>query len=101
NASRGCIMAIDLASPERQCWRLILHEQEDSIAFSTLADEHLLVGFLHHAWHRLVLYARDGTFVRELALPPLGAINGIWARRSDPEVLPELGVFPVPTNHLP
>ena len=65
---------------------MILHEQEDSIAFSTLAGEHLLVGFLHHAWHRLVLYALDGTFVRELELPPLGAITGIWARRSDPEV---------------
>jgi len=86
NAPRGCIMAIDLASPERKCWRLILPEQEDSIAFSTLAGEHLLVGFLHHAWHRLVLYALDGTCVRELELPPLGAIIGIWARRSDPEV---------------
>lgn len=86
NASRGCILAIDLASSKRKRWRVILPEQEESIAFSTLAGEHLLVGFLHHAWHRVVLYALDGTFVRELALPPLGAINGMWARRSDPEI---------------
>jgi prolyl oligopeptidase len=86
NAPRGSILAIDLASSERRRWRVILPEQEDCIAFSTLAGEQLLVGFLHHAWHRLVLYARDGTFVRELALPRLGAINGIWARRSDSEV---------------
>ena len=86
SAPRGCIIAIDLASPERQCWRMILPEQEDSIAFSTLAGEHLLVGFLHHAWHRLALYALDGTFVRELELPPLGSINGISARRSDTEI---------------
>ncbi len=86
HASRGCIMAVDLASPKRKRWRVILPEQEESIAFSTFAGEHLLVGFLHHACHRLVLYALDGTFVRELALPPLGAINGMWARRSDPEV---------------
>jgi prolyl oligopeptidase len=71
NAPRGCVMAIDLASPEPGCWRTILPEQEESIAFSTLAGEHLLVGFLHHAWHRLFLYTLDGTFVRELALPPL------------------------------
>jgi prolyl oligopeptidase len=86
HASRGCIIAIDLVSPERMYWRLILPEQEDSIAFSTFAGEHLLVGFLHHACHRLVLYALDGTFVRELALPPLGTVNGIWARGGDPDV---------------
>ncbi len=86
HAPRGCVIAGDLASPERERWQVILPEQEESIAFSTLAGEHLLVGFLHHAWHRLALYALDGTFVRELALPPLGAITGIWARRSDPEV---------------
>ena len=86
HASRGCIVAIDLASPQRQRWRVILPEQEDCIAFSTLAGEHLLVGFLHHAWHRLALYTHDGTFVRELALPPLGAISGLSARGGDPEI---------------
>ncbi|HLZ59608.1 MAG TPA: prolyl oligopeptidase family serine peptidase [Ktedonosporobacter sp.] len=86
HAPRGRVIAVDLASSERERWRMILPEQDDSIAFSTLADSHLLVGFLHHAWHRLILYALDGTFVRELALPSLGAINGIWARSSDPEV---------------
>ena len=86
HASRGCIVAIDLAASERECWRLILPEQEDSIAFSTFAGEHLLVGFLHHAYHRVVLYTRDGTFVRELELPPLGSINGLSARSNEPEV---------------
>ncbi|TMF41639.1 MAG: hypothetical protein E6I32_20215, partial [Chloroflexi bacterium] len=35
HAPRGCILAIDLVSPECKRWRLILPEQEDSIAFST------------------------------------------------------------------
>jgi prolyl oligopeptidase len=86
DAPQGCLIAVDLASPENQRWRVILPKQEECIAFSTLAGEHLLVGFLHHAWHRLVLYTLDGTFMRELALPPLGTINGISARRNDPEV---------------
>lgn len=86
DALQGRVIAIDLASLGCERYRVILPEQEDCIAFSTLAGEHLLVGFLHHAWHRLALYALDGTFVRELALPPLGAISGISARRDDSEV---------------
>lgn len=86
DAPKGRVIAVDLASPERERYRVILPEQEDCIAFSTLVGEHLLVGFLHHAWHRLALYTLDGTFVRQLALPPLGAISGISARRGDPEV---------------
>lgn len=86
HAPRGCVIAVDLARPGGERYRVILPEQEDSIAISTLAGEHLLVGFLHHAWHRLVLYALDGTFVRELELPLLGAISGISARSGDPEV---------------
>lgn len=85
-APRGRVIAVDLAAPEYERYRVILLEQEECIAFSTLAGEYLLVGLLHHAWHRLVLYARDGTFVRELALPALGAITGISARRGDSEV---------------
>ncbi len=86
HASRGCIVAIELAASERECWRMILPEQEDTIAFSTFAGGHLLVGFLHHAWHRVVLYTRDGTFVRELELSPLGSINGLSAQRNESEV---------------
>jgi len=86
HASRGSIVAVDLASPKRKRFRVILPEQQERIAFSTVAGGHLLVGFLHHVCHRMALYALDGTFVRELALPPLGAINGIWAQSRDPEV---------------
>jgi prolyl oligopeptidase len=86
HAPQGCILAVDLASSDSQHHRLILPEQGESIAFSTVACKHLLVGFLHDAWHRLVLYTLDGTFVRELELPSQGSINGIWARGSDPEV---------------
>ena len=43
DAPRGCVIEVDLASPERERWRLILPEQEESMAFSTLAGVHLLV----------------------------------------------------------
>lgn len=86
HAPRGSIVAIDLAASERKYWRLILSEQEDTITFSTFAGEHLLVGFLHHAWHRVILYTCGGTFVRELELSPSRSINGLSARGNGPEV---------------
>ena len=86
DAPRGRVIAVDLDAQGYERYQVILPEQENCVAFSTLAGEYLLVGFLHHAWHRLALYALDGSFVRELELPPLGAISGISARRGNPEV---------------
>ena len=109
DAPRGCIVALNLDSLEDERCRIILPEQEDCIAFSTLAGEYLLVGLLHHAWHRLVLYTRDGTFVRDLVLPSLGAITGISARSGDPEVFlswesflypPTISRYDVQQDHL-
>jgi prolyl oligopeptidase len=109
DASRGHVIAVDLASPQRRHWQVILPEQQESLAFSILAGEYLLIGFLHDAWHRLALYALDGTFARELALPPMGAITGISARSSDPEVFlswesflcpPTIYRYDIRTDHL-
>lgn len=86
NAPRGRIIAIDLAHPERAEWRDIVPEGEDTIALAAMSNRQFIVVPMHDASHRLLIYALDGAFVREVPLPSLGSIVELSGRRDDTEL---------------
>jgi prolyl oligopeptidase len=86
DAPRGRIIAIDLTQPEPEHWREIVPEGEDVIAFVEMIGGHLVVGFMHDAHHRLVLYTLDGALVREITLPTLGSIIELTGERDEAEM---------------
>lgn len=83
DAPKGRIVAIDSANPDRASWREIIPEADDVIDFVLAVNSQLVIVYLHDAQHRVAVYDLDGTFVREIALPAIGSIGGLSARRDD------------------
>jgi prolyl oligopeptidase len=83
DAPRGKIIAIDSANPARANWREIVPESSDVIDFVLAVNGQLVIVYLHDAHHRVAVHDLDGTFVRDIALPAIGSIGGLSARRDD------------------
>jgi prolyl oligopeptidase len=85
-APRGRIIAIDIRQPERANWQELVPEQEDVIVFALMVNAQFVIVYMHHAYHTLLIYETNGRFVRAVALPTLGSIEGISGKKEDKEL---------------
>lgn len=83
DAPRRRIIAIDLAAPDRANWRTVVPEGPEVIESSAFVGGRFVLDYLRDAHSRLVVFALDGTFEREIPLPGLGTVNG--GPRGDPD----------------
>jgi prolyl oligopeptidase len=86
NAPRYRIIAIDIAHPERENWRELIPEQQDTMAFVRLVNSQFVVTYLHDAHHETKIYNLDGSYVRDIPLPALGSIVGISGKPDQTEM---------------
>ena len=86
DAPKGRIIAIDVDHPEKDHWREIVPESDDVLSSSTIVNNQLVLSYLHDVHHVLKIFTLEGTFVREIPLPTLGAVRGISGRREDTEM---------------
>ncbi len=98
DAPRGRIIAIDLTTPDRDHWREIVPESDDTIAFAAMLGRRFVVGTMHDAHHRLRVSALDGAFEREIALPTLGSIVELEGNRDDAQIFFSFTSFLHPTT---
>lgn len=85
DAPRGRVIAIDLLHPDREHWKTILPEGEDTLQAVTLMGKQMAVVTLHNAISRVSIYTLKGEFVGEIPLPTLGTCSGFVGRRSQDE----------------
>lgn len=85
-APRGRIVAVDLDKPGKEHWVEILPEQKDAIEDVRCVDGGFVVYFLHNAYAVLRTYDRQGRELKELELPAMGSIQGLWGRPNQKEV---------------
>lgn len=85
-APRGRIIAIDVRQPERSNWKEIIPEQQDVLSIATMVNDQFVTAYMHDAHHQLKLYARDGSFIKEIELPALGSIIELSGERKDSEM---------------
>ncbi len=85
DAPRGRIVVIDSEHPERERWREIVAQQEDVLVFVTIVHQQMVLVTMHNASNHVLVYEKDGRFVREIALPMLGSIGGIGGQPQDSE----------------
>ncbi|MGQ9737252.1 MAG: prolyl oligopeptidase family serine peptidase [Armatimonadota bacterium] len=85
NAPRGRVIAIDLNHRDKQHWKTVSPEGEDTLQAVTLMGKQMAVVTLHNATSRVCIYTLKGEFVREIPLPTLGTCSGFVGRRSQEE----------------
>jgi prolyl oligopeptidase len=85
-APRGRILAIDVDRPQREHWREIVPQSEDSLRFANLVGNLLAVNYLRDAVPSIRLFTLDGKHLRDVELPGIGASRGATGSRQDSEM---------------
>jgi len=83
-ASRGKIVAFDVAAPEQ--WRMVVPEQMNALDQAAMYKGGIAVNYLEDVKSRVQLYALDGTALGDLALPGIGSVQGFSTREDTPEI---------------
>jgi prolyl oligopeptidase len=86
DAPRGRILVIDCRRPQREHWRELLPEQDDTIACTRVVNQQLIVVFLHDACHEIGRYSLQGEPLGRIALPAPGSITDITGQAHDCEL---------------
>src|SRR5256712_5299544 len=83
DAPKKRVIAIDTRQPERARWREIIPQGEDVLEGVQIIHDVFVAHYMHDAHSRLRLFALDGRFLKDVALPTLGAVASISGERKD------------------
>jgi prolyl oligopeptidase len=84
-ASRGRVVAIDLARRERSAWAQVIPQKPDVLRAVSFVHDRFVAQYLRDGWARASVYLENGEFVRTLELPGHGSVAGFAGRRGDRE----------------
>lgn len=85
DAPRGRLIAIDMATPDRDSWREILPQQEATLESALTVPGGFVARYLEDAHSRVDVVDREGHFRKTLRLPDLGSVIEFQGRADDPE----------------
>ncbi len=83
-APRGRILQIDLENPDREHWKEMLAEAEDTIETGSMVNNSFIISYLHHARHKILIKPLTGK-ARELELPGIGSAGGFYGKQNATE----------------
>jgi prolyl oligopeptidase len=89
-APRGCVIAIDPDFEDfKPQWRTVVPQGADAMDSAsgsvTLVDHKLIVGTLHDAHSKVMVYGLDGKRLFEVSLPGIGTASGFGGTPNDKE----------------
>ncbi len=97
-APRKRLIAIDVRRPEREQWREIIPESEETLVEVSNIANMFVATYLKDARTQVKIYAMDGEFVREVEFETIATASGFTGRRGDTETFYELTGFAMPTS---
>ena len=95
-APKRRIIAIDLRKPARDQWKQIIAEEENVLDSVGIVGNMFVCSYLKDAKTQVRLHAMDGTFVREVEFPGIGAAGGFDGRQKDTETFYSFSSFALP-----
>ena len=98
DAPKKRVIAIDTRQPERARWREIIPQGEDVLEGVQIIHNVFVAHSMHDAHSRLRLFGLDGRFLKDVALPTLGAVASISGERKDDQMFYAFTSFLYPTT---
>ncbi len=86
DAPNSKIVEVDLNQPQRESWKTVVAEAKESLESAAMVGETLLLSYLVDAKSKVEQRALDGTSIREVMLPDIGATGMGGGRREDKDV---------------
>lgn len=85
NAPRGRVIAIDITKPQRENWREIIPQANETMTGVSVVGNRFIVTYLKDARSQVKVFTLDGKFEYEVELPGIGSVSGFSGKRDDPE----------------
>ena len=96
NASRKCILTIDLDNPQRDNWQVIVPEAAQAMSNAAMVGDFIVAEYLKDAKTQIKLFDLEGKFVREVQFPGIGSASGFGGKRSSTETFYSFSSFNQP-----
>ncbi|MDB9515677.1 prolyl oligopeptidase family serine peptidase [Roseofilum reptotaenium CS-1145] len=84
-APKWRVIAIDINHPEQENWQEIIPESNDVIGKVSLLNHQFVVQSMQDAHSQVKIYSLEGEYLKTLALPGLGSVNGFNGKPEDTE----------------
>lgn len=81
---KGSVIAIELHNPEEIIE--IIPESEDVLERVLMVNNFFAAIYKHNAYYQLKLFDENGDFIKEIDLPGIGTIEGMWGKNSGKEL---------------
>ena len=85
DAPRGRLVEIDVRHPERDNWKTLVAETDDTLVSVRFVGERFVCRYLQDAKSVVKVHGADGAYLRDVELPGLGTASGFGGRGDDPE----------------
>lgn len=90
------IMWTNIKSPERENWSELVPESEDLLENFAIVNRHLVLQYMHNAYHQIKIYTLGGRLVKTLELPTLGTVSELQGDWDKPELFFKFQSFNYP-----
>jgi prolyl oligopeptidase len=97
-APLGRVVAVDTRAGDISALKELVPESSDTLEAVSLVDDTFVATYLRDAHTRVKLFALDGAFLREIALPGIGTAGGFAGKRVDRETFYFFTSFTYPTT---
>jgi len=97
NASKKCILTIDLATTERTP-KVVIPEAEESIESASIVGDSLIVSYLKDAKTQVKVFDLSGKQLRDVELPGIGTARGFGGKRDQQETFYSFSSFNRPPS---
>ena len=98
NAPKGKVIAIDIASPDRDSWQVLIPEAEETLESVGVLNNQFVADYLKDAYTQIKIFDLTGAFVRNVELPGIGSAGGFNGDHTDTETFYSFTSFTVPAR---
>ena len=98
NAPLGRVIAIDTRHPERENWKEIIPQAEETLEGASIVNDTFIASYLKDAHGLVRMFDLEGSHVRDLELPGVGSVYGLGGKRTDTETFYAYSSFSVPMD---
>ena len=97
-APKKCVLTIDITKPQRENWKVIVPEVEETMSSASLVGDSLIANYLKDAKTQIKLFDLAGKFVREVEFPGIGTASGFTGLRTHDETFYSFSSFNRPPS---
>ncbi len=97
-APMGRVIAIDISNPARENWREIIPQSQNALRNVNLVGNLFVATYLKDAATYVRVFRTDGSHVRDVELPGIGAASGFGGKRNDFETFYSFSSFNRPPS---